>query len=120
MTRGDDLRTLDILEACSSLSEVVHARGTVNEEILLRAAERLLEIIGEAATNCSPALKDRHPEVDWEGIAGLRVVLAHHGIAVDLIDTSYEGRGSSGRMSVMPKKYPPELKTTGVDEEGNG
>jgi uncharacterized protein with HEPN domain len=52
--------------------------GVVNEEILLLAAERLLEIIGEAATNCSPALKERHPEVDWEGIAGLRVVLAHH------------------------------------------
>ena len=78
MTRGDDLRSLDIVEACSSLSEVVRARGTVNEEILLRAAEPLLEIIGEAATNCSLALKDRHPEVDWEGIAGLRVVLAHH------------------------------------------
>ncbi len=77
MTRGDDLRTLDIVEACASLAEVVHARGTVNEEILLRAAERLLEIIGEAATNCSSALKDRHPDVDWEGIAGLRVVLAH-------------------------------------------
>jgi uncharacterized protein with HEPN domain len=78
VTRGDDLRTLDILEACSSLAEVVRARGAVDEEILLRAAERLLEIIGEAATNCSQALKDRHPEVDWEGIAGLRVVLAHH------------------------------------------
>ena len=78
MTRSDDLRTLDIVEACSSLAEVFRARGTVNEEILLRAAERLLEIIGEAATNCSLALKDRHPEVDWEGIAGLRVVLAHH------------------------------------------
>ncbi|MHB1067381.1 MAG: HepT-like ribonuclease domain-containing protein [Candidatus Nanopelagicales bacterium] len=57
---------------------MVHARGTVNEEILLRAAERLLEIIGEAATNCSPALKDRRPDVDWEGIAGLRVVLGRH------------------------------------------
>jgi len=78
VTRGDDLRTLDILEACSSLAEVVDARGTVSEEILLRAAERLLEIIGEAATNCSPALMARHPDVDWEGIAGLRVVLAHH------------------------------------------
>jgi uncharacterized protein with HEPN domain len=78
VTRGDDLRTLDILEACSSLAEVVDARGTVSEEILLRAAERLLEIIGEAATNCSPALTARHPDVDWEGIAGLRVVLAHH------------------------------------------
>ena len=78
MTRGDDLRRQDIIEACVSLDEVVRARGLVSEDILLRAAERLLEIIGEAATNCSVALKTRHPEVDWEGLAGLRVVLAHH------------------------------------------
>lgn len=78
MTRGDDERRLDIVEACSSLAEVVAARGTVSDVILLRAAERLLEIIGEAATHCSPVIRVRYPEVDWEGIAGLRVVLAHH------------------------------------------
>lgn len=53
MTRGDDERRLDIIDACSSLADVVDARGTVTDEILLRAAERLLEIIGEAATKCS-------------------------------------------------------------------
>ena len=42
MTRGDDLRRLDILEACSALEQVVQSRGTVNGEILLLAAERLL------------------------------------------------------------------------------
>jgi len=81
VTRGDDLRVLDIIEiieACVSLSDVVNSRGSVNEEILLRAAERLLEIIGEAATNCSPSFKAQHPAIDWEGISGLRVVLAHH------------------------------------------
>ncbi len=78
MTRGDDLRCLDILEACSAFEQVVQSRGTVNEEILLLAAERLLEIIGEATSKCSVALKDQHPTFDWVGIAGLRVVLAHH------------------------------------------
>ena len=78
MTRGDAERRLDIIEACTSLAQVVAARGTVSEDILLRAAERLLEIIGEAATNCSSVIKARYPGVDWDGIAGLRVVLAHH------------------------------------------
>lgn len=78
MTRGDDLRRLDIVEACAELSRVVHSRGQVDDEILLRAAERLLEIIGEAATNCSAAMRAQYPDVDWVGIAGLRVVLAHH------------------------------------------
>lgn len=78
MTRGDDERRLDIIDACSSLADVVDARGTVTDEILLRAAERLLEIIGEAATKCSVEFRARYPDVDWVGIAGLRVVLAHH------------------------------------------
>ena len=75
---GDDLRRLDIIESCAALEEVLQARGSLSDEILLRAAERLLEIIGEAATNCSAGLKAQHPSIDWVGIAGLRVVLAHH------------------------------------------
>jgi uncharacterized protein with HEPN domain len=51
VTRGDDLRRLDIVEACEGLERIVQARAEMDEEILLRAAERLLEIIGEAATN---------------------------------------------------------------------
>lgn len=78
MTRGDELRRLDILEACSALERVVESQGAVNEEILLRAAERLLEIIGEGASNCSSEFKAQYPTIDWVGIAGLRVVLAHH------------------------------------------
>jgi len=78
VSRGDDERRLDIIDACSSLADVVAARGTVSDEILLRAAERLLEIMGEAATNCSPEFRSRYRAVDWEGLAGLRVVLAHH------------------------------------------
>ncbi len=78
MSRGDDERRLDIIDACTSLADVVAARDAVSEVILLRAAERLLEIIGEAATNCSLDFKAHYPDIDWEGIAGLRVVLAHH------------------------------------------
>ena len=75
MTRGDDLRRLDILEACSALEQVVQSRGTVNEEILLLAAERLLEIIGEAASNCSVAFKAQHPSIDWVGIFKFNLII---------------------------------------------
>lgn len=80
MTRSDDLRREDIVEACEELKAVVAARrhAVVEEFILQRAAERLLEIVGEAATRCSAGFRARYPEVDWPGIAGLRVVLAHH------------------------------------------
>lgn len=80
MTRGDDFRRQDIVEACEALTAVVAARSAslVGDEILQLAAERLLEIIGEAATNCSVEFREKHPEVDWTGIVGLRIVLAHH------------------------------------------
>ena len=77
-TRGDDLRRLDIVEACEGLERIVQSEGELTDEILLRAAERLLEIIGEAATNCSEDFRAKYPAIDWVGITRLRVVLAHH------------------------------------------
>jgi len=49
-----------------------------DRQVLLRAAERLLEIIGEAASNVSPDAAAAHPDVDWRKIVRLRIVLAHH------------------------------------------
>jgi len=49
----------------------------ISDGVLRRAVARSLEIIGEAAKNLSPALRDWHPEVDWRGMAGLRDVLIH-------------------------------------------
>ena len=80
MTRSDDQRIADILDACGELEGVVSMRseGQMPDGILLRAAERLLEIIGEAASNLSDAGMKEHAGVDWRSIARLRIVLAHH------------------------------------------
>lgn len=47
------------------------------------AVERLLEIIGEAANSLSDETRDAHPDVPWQDIRRLRVVLAHHYHRVD-------------------------------------
>lgn len=80
MTRSDDQRIADILDACDELNAVVALRGSdgPTDQVLLRAAERLLEIIGEAASNVSESAVAAHPDVDWRSIARLRIVLAHH------------------------------------------
>jgi uncharacterized protein with HEPN domain len=80
MTRSDDQRIADILDACDELSLVVELRtqSSLSEQVLLRAAERLLEIIGEAAANVSEEEMASHPDVDWRSLARLRIVLAHH------------------------------------------
>ena len=79
MSRGDDLRRQDIIDACGELALIRQARadGTTDAQVLIRAAERLLEIIGEAANKCSTEFRSCYPDVDWEGLTGLRIVLAH-------------------------------------------
>ena len=49
-----------------------------------RAAERLLEIIGEAANALSEDYKARCPAVPWRHIINLRHLLAHHYHRVDM------------------------------------
>ena len=38
---------------------------------------RNLELLGEAAKQIPDSVRDRHPEVPWRRIAGLRDILAH-------------------------------------------
>jgi uncharacterized protein with HEPN domain len=45
---------------------------------------RQLEIIGEATKRLSQDLRSRHHEVPWRRIAGLRDVLIHNYMGVDL------------------------------------
>jgi hypothetical protein len=41
------------------------------------AVLRNLEVLGEAATQIPRAVRERHPQVPWRRMAGLRDVLAH-------------------------------------------
>lgn len=76
----------DIVEAAQQLGELVadgrdafHADWTRQ-----RAAERLLEIIGEASNTLSEGFKKEHPDVSWRHIINLRHLIAHHYHRVDM------------------------------------
>jgi len=43
-----------------------------------------LERFGEAVNNLSVGLTLKHPEIDWSGIVGLRIMIAHHYWKLDL------------------------------------
>lgn len=85
MSRADDERIADILDAARQIAEVV-ARGRHAwdaDRISQLAVERLLEIIGESARAMSSEARSALPEVPWADVVGLRVVLAHHYHRVD-------------------------------------
>jgi uncharacterized protein with HEPN domain len=85
VSRTDDERIADILEAASEISAVV-ARGRNawdEDRIAQLAVERLLEIVGESARAMTEEARRSHPSVPWSDIIGLRVVLAHRYHRVD-------------------------------------
>lgn len=53
------------------------------ESVLQRAAERLLEIIGEAANAIGPNTRAMLADVAWTDITRPRILLAHHYHRVD-------------------------------------
>jgi uncharacterized protein with HEPN domain len=85
MTRRDDHRIADIVDACQELSALtdMRAKADIPAWVLTRAAERLLEIVGEAASALSEAHQGRYAEVPWRDITRLRILLAHHYQRVD-------------------------------------
>ena len=76
--RGDRDRLLDMLEMCDLLIE--HAsdeRRLADAPVIQAAAQRWIEVLGEAASPVSEEVKQTHPEVSWREIVGIRAILAH-------------------------------------------
>ncbi|NHW89129.1 MAG: DUF86 domain-containing protein [Archaeoglobales archaeon] len=78
---GHIIESIEIIEK--------YLEGTSFEDFLLSSEKqdaviRRLEIIGEAVKLLPPDIKNKHPEVPWRKIAGMRDVLIHAYFSVDL------------------------------------
>ena len=54
-----------------------------DSETLKRAFVRSIEVIGEATKNLSTEFRERHPDVEWRAMAGMRDRLIHGYFGVD-------------------------------------
>lgn len=105
----------DIIEAIERTQRYV--AGKTFEEfrddtLATDAVLRNLEVIGEAVKRLPAVVKERHPEVEWQKIAGLRDVLIHayFGIDYDII------------WNVIQEKLPQlqkQVQTIAAEENGD-
>ena len=84
--RDDEARAVDILETCDQLIE--HVGGDRDrfeaDPVVQAAAQRWLEIIGEASARLAEEFKAEHSDVAWRDLVGMRNILAHGYFHVDL------------------------------------
>ena len=87
MTRDMRLYIEDILD---SITRIEQYTANINQQRFMADVQlqdsvlRRLEIIGEAVKNIPQDFKNRHPDISWRDIAGLRDVLIHQYFGVNI------------------------------------
>ena len=67
----------DALEKIGTYLEGQTYESFSNNNMMIDAAVRELEIIGEAANHLSDRLKESHPEIPWRDAIDMRNILIH-------------------------------------------
>ncbi len=83
----DEVYLRHILDALDRISAYTKdgRKEFMENPMIQDATVRNLEIVGEATKNISREFRDRHPEVSWSSMAGMRDVLIHNYMGVDLV-----------------------------------
>ena len=83
--RDDGERLQDIREAIESIEKYA-ARGRKafeTDELIQTWMVHHLQILGEAASRLGDEVKEKHPDVPWKKITGMRNVLVHGYFDID-------------------------------------
>lgn len=85
--RSEQERVEDILVAIDIILDhrrrAADAGLSEDSPLVLDAVVRQLAIIGEAASHLSDELHQRHPQIAWRGVKGMRLLLDHEYHRVD-------------------------------------
>ena len=85
--RPIDLLLSDILDAIDRVPiyiEGLSFDAFSNDQKSIDAVVRNLEIIGEAASRLPDEFKEKHPQVEWHKVVGLRNRIIHGYFGIDL------------------------------------
>jgi uncharacterized protein with HEPN domain len=74
---------LDEIEYVLKVTKIISLDELLKEETLKKALLRSLEIVGEASKNISEETKNKHSDIPWKEVAGLRDKLIHFYFGVD-------------------------------------
>jgi len=88
MKRNVNLFLQDILKACEYIQKFVEGINFdqfLNDEKTRSAVIQKFEIIGEATKNVPKFIKEKHPNVAWKDMAGMRDHLIHGYFGVDYL-----------------------------------
>jgi uncharacterized protein with HEPN domain len=61
----------------------VSAESFGQDQILMRACVRSIEVIGEATKKLPDSIRSKYPDVEWKNMAGMRDRLIHDYFGVD-------------------------------------
>ena len=87
MKKDDSVYWRHILDAISRIEE--YTQGIKYEDfmdnyLIQDGVIRQIEIIGEATKRLSEKIKEKHPEISWKDMAGMRDKLIHNYLGVDI------------------------------------
>ena len=87
MPPEDEVRLRHLVESANTALRFVQGRSRSDldsDEMLRLALTKLVEIVGEAAKQMSPATRAEYSTVPWSAAARMRDRLVHHYFDIDL------------------------------------
>ncbi|MFA4843644.1 MAG: DUF86 domain-containing protein [Candidatus Margulisiibacteriota bacterium] len=88
MSRNYRLLLKDILTAIKRIEKYTKGLTLIKfseNDLVLDAAVRNLEVIGEASKNLPDEVKAKYKDIEWKKIAGLRNIIAHEYFGIDVV-----------------------------------
>lgn len=87
MKRSNKLFIEDIIESIDKIEDYIKDMSYeefIDEQMVIDAVIRNLEVIGEAAKNLSDDIKNKYKNIPWKRIIGLRNIVIHGYFGIDL------------------------------------